>query len=521
MATTATPTLTTSVLGKRTRPSAAKDLVIHLAGSDPITDHETEQSDDHDTDWHPQESVGADAESEEDAGPSTSTQDLLVYGPASPRTSRKYACTYEGCTKAYTKLARLAEHERIHTGERPYICKTCHKSYTRETHLQAHARTHLPNSSKPFFCKEDGCAKRFWTAQHLARHLDWHNGEKPFKCPEPECGQAFSKQHQLRSHFAGTHAPESTKSFICAHAGCTKSFATTQKLRAHQKVHEDKRYTCVHPSCLATSTDGSHTTEPTYYPRWTALQHHVRTAHPPTCPHSSCNGKTFKHQRGLRAHLKLHEEREAEGRLDASVVAEEDAGTEDDERPVKRRRGGEYGRDWKCEVPGCTKDFKSQKALDVHNKINHLGRRDFVCAEASCGRAFGYKHLLQRHTAKVHASATRGAETDADSGEEDETDHGNSGQHIIDIDDITGLAYSTTAQEKLKAARALRCPHPHADLAITGGDEGAEAEAGDCEYVFTRAYDLRRHLKAVHGVEKGKEEVDRWMRYTKARRALA
>lgn len=28
-------------------------------------------------------------------------------------------------------------------------------------------------------------------------------------------------------------------------------------------------------------------------------------------------------------------------------------------RPKKRRRGGEMGRDWNCEVEGCGKDFKS------------------------------------------------------------------------------------------------------------------------------------------------------------------
>lgn len=41
--------------------------------------------------------------------------------------------------------------------------------------------------------------------------------------------------------------------------------------------------------------------------------------------------------------------------------AEDDGGADEggDERPRKRRRGGEIGRDWQCEVEGCTKDFKS------------------------------------------------------------------------------------------------------------------------------------------------------------------
>ena len=36
---------------------------------------------------------------------------------------------------------------------------------------------------------------------------------------------------------------------------------------------------------------------------------------------------------------------------------------EEGQPPRKKRRGGEVGRDWKCEVVGCGKDFKSVSAL--------------------------------------------------------------------------------------------------------------------------------------------------------------
>jgi len=51
----------------------------------------------------------------------------------------------------------------------------------------------------------------------------------------------------------------------------------------------------------------------------------------------------------------LHEERELEKELG-------DADSEDldvMEPRQKRRRGGELGRDWRCDVDGCDKDFKS------------------------------------------------------------------------------------------------------------------------------------------------------------------
>jgi hypothetical protein len=116
-----------------------------------------------------------------------------------------------------------------------------------------------------------------------------------------------------------------------------------------QHPYAVKRYTCVHPTCLPISAG-----LPIYYPTWTALQHHLRTVHPPTCSHPSCNNRIFSSQKGLRAHQKLHEHREIEAEWYAAAV---DSG--DDGPSRKKRRGGNLGRDWKCEVDGCEKDFKS------------------------------------------------------------------------------------------------------------------------------------------------------------------
>lgn len=52
------------------------------------------------------------------------------------------------------------------------------------------------------------------------------------------CPAAFAKHHQLRAHTAAEHAPPGSKPYLCTHGGCTKSFATAQKLRAHAKVHD-------------------------------------------------------------------------------------------------------------------------------------------------------------------------------------------------------------------------------------------------------------------------------------------
>lgn len=82
----------------------------------------------------------------------------------------------------------------------------------------------------------------------------------------------------------------------------------------------------------------------------------MRNNHPPKCPHPSCTGKVFSAQRNLRAHLKLHEQRDREAELSEDEEEELESGSE---RARKRRRGGEVGRDWICDFEGCDKEFKS------------------------------------------------------------------------------------------------------------------------------------------------------------------
>ncbi|CCM00919.1 uncharacterized protein FIBRA_02965 [Fibroporia radiculosa] len=249
-----------------------------------------------------------------------------------------------------------------------------------------------------------------------------------------------------------------------------------------------------------------------YFSTWSALQHHIRTAHPPTCPHPSCKGKTFTAQKGLRAHLKIHAERNLEVDLESAMV---NSGDEDAERPRKRRRGGELGRDWICPEPACGKDFKSKKALTTHHSVTHLGRRDFICPDSDCQRAFGYKHLLQRHVAKVHAlphSNEDRSDSDEESGDSDALMESPSG-----IDFITGNAYAIRSQTLLSNANSLRCPYP------SWPDYASDAPSGSntiCQYVFSRAYDLRRHMLSEHGRQIQKGVVDAWVRTAKQTKAV-
>jgi general transcription factor IIIA len=170
-----------------------------------------------------------------------------------------------------------------------------------------------------------------------------------------------------------------------------------------------------------------------------------------------------------------------------------------------------------------------RKALTTHHAISHLGRRDFVCAFEECGRAFGYKHILQRHQARQHGQDRTAAEEDEDCEHHADADGESSeaecpqpkkrksrrlqSQNISLINEITGVAYE---ERTANTPAPLRCPHP----AMEGLPSAPSVEslsnlwcdATPCEYVFGRAYDMRRHLRAIHGVELDKETVDGWAR---------
>lgn len=226
--------------------------------------------------------------------------------------------------------------------------------------------------------------------------------------------------------------------------------------------------------------------------------------------------------------MKLHEEHDM-------MEALETLHDEDDSQPTKKRRGGDWGRDWKCDYGGCSKDFKSvstkfyqylaqplnisdqKSALTVHKNVAHLGQRNFACSYEDCHKAFGYNHLLQRHVAKVHRTNN---DTDTEFSDEESLPSPGAEQQeaniSFDINAITGYSYIQVAQTKVAEKRALQCPFPdlHPFVAEVNNIQSSTApskQINSCDYIFTRAYDLRRHLRASHQFSAQKDSVEDWV----------
>ena len=55
--------------------------------------------------------------------------------------SGKFKCRF--CEKVLASNTNLINHERIHTGEKPYKCKYCGRGFTEKGNMRVHEFKHL------------------------------------------------------------------------------------------------------------------------------------------------------------------------------------------------------------------------------------------------------------------------------------------------------------------------------------------------------------------------------------------
>ena len=134
------------------------------------------------------------------------------------------------------------------------------------------------------------------------------------------------------------------------------------------------------------------------------------------------------------------------------------------------------------------------KARKTHHQTSHLHLRPFVCphqASTGCTASYGHNHLLQRHLHKRHPDVSS-ASTQPSPPPKPILAVPATAEQVIGF--LTGSSYVSSRQ--------IACPfHGRSGTLVSAGghDEG-------CGYRFSRAYDLRRHLGKVHGVEVSEEE---------------
>ncbi|XP_075771897.1 uncharacterized protein LOC142824038 [Pelodiscus sinensis] len=238
------------------------------------------------------------------------------------------------CGKNFSTNSHLVIHRMAHTGEKPFTCSDCGKNFSSSSSLVAHRRSHT--GEKPFNCSD--CEKSFSKSSTLVRHRRTHTGEKPFYCSD--CGKSFSSNGELITHWR-IHTGE--KPFNCS--DCGKSFSQKSNLVTHRKSHTvEKPFHCsdcgqsFSNSTSLLSHRMTHTGEKPFY-----------------CSHC---GKSFKRNSDLVIHHRIHT----------------------GEKP--------YG------CSDCGKSFSHSSSL-LYHKRTHTAKKLFNCSD--CGKSFSQCSCVTSH----------------------------------------------------------------------------------------------------------------------------
>ncbi|XP_043916505.1 zinc finger protein GLI2 [Protopterus annectens] len=125
---------------------------------------------------------------------------------------KEFVCRWLECTrdqKPFKAQYMLVVHMRRHTGEKPHKCtfEGCTKAYSRLENLKTHLRSHT--GEKPYVCEHEGCNKAFSNASDRAKHQNrTHSNEKPYICKIPGCTKRYTDPSSLRKHVKTVHGPE-------------------------------------------------------------------------------------------------------------------------------------------------------------------------------------------------------------------------------------------------------------------------------------------------------------------------
>ena len=139
-----------------------------------VMDEETKRSADHD---HEYESSKSEQEAHDDTqlGQDHSARSVQQEPTNTVMIKNQHQC--DVCKKIFTKSSSLLQHQRTHSGEKPYECGStdCDKTFSRRDILKLHQQMHSRES--PYKCDADECDKAFSQIEDLRRHQRTHSGE--------------------------------------------------------------------------------------------------------------------------------------------------------------------------------------------------------------------------------------------------------------------------------------------------------------------------------------------------------
>ncbi|XP_045530175.1 zinc finger protein draculin-like isoform X4 [Pieris brassicae] len=190
------------------------------------------------------------------------------------------------CREKFNNFLKLYEHMNTHYQH--YICATCGKGYMTAPRLRKHSEVHLKGS---YPC--DKCGRMF--TMRAAR--DYHKANVHAKGPRyecPHCDMRFSGYYDRMNHLNQAHRAKEV-AYECSH--CDKTFKTSGQRSVHvRREHfpQQRNYNCDY--C-----------EWHFKTNYELKRHMVKHSGEKKFACEVC-GKCFQRIRGLKTHLKVHNE---------------------------------------------------------------------------------------------------------------------------------------------------------------------------------------------------------------------
>lgn len=282
------------------------------------------------------------------------------------KNGEKFTCTY--CYRAFITRKRLENHERIHTGQKPWCCSVCHKRFNTRSSFTWHMKSHT--AEKQFKCTE--CSLQFRLKHHLDLHMTKHvNGHKETETiTERECLQtdltfANGFLADVRTH----------QCYLCGFI-----LSNRNKLKMHMRVQHtgEKLFNC--ELCKKV------------FLRYHSIELHMLT-HTKSCDFK-CDicGDVFKRKDGLKMHIQAKHSQQTV--FQCEVCLEKFYKKFTFVTHMRRHTGV---KPFKCEF--CPKSFVKKSDMVRHTRT-HTGERPHQCNV--CKMTFTRNNLLTEHKRNVH-----------------------------------------------------------------------------------------------------------------------